>query len=274
VVVDTKVVAPERKIAHPLRKGEAKSQRDAEIIRMLDVDGLEPHEVARRTGLSYPRILQIRNEAGSGRTRLMVALRNAADERGQVAMANWSQMVAFTNISTHEAKHLVMTSLARAGLLIYVETQNQNGNGSPFKRITITPKGLRWKGATGKDNAVDLVTTQEIAPRVHESIQPPLPENTEKSVPEVPETPENDENGSREPEMELQAPEKAPETGFAVLYPTLHRLRSRKADLEATAKTLELYGLEVEAVAALDAAGPSSDLEREILSYIAANEEE
>ena len=88
---------------------------------------------------------------------------------------------------------------------------------------------------------------------------------TPKSAPETPKS-------APEPENRPQSTDPVDFEGFKLMYPLLAGLRSKKDDLSQAAKFLERYGLDAQAIAAIEASEEKpTPLEAEILRYMASH---
>jgi hypothetical protein len=294
--VEQTIVAKARKRVTHLSP-EARSARDAEVVKMLETKDVK--EVARLTGLTTSRILQIRNEQGSGRTRLMLALQEAADERGRVSRP-LSEIAPPLGLDMHNATHLVRHSLKRAGLVHFIEVKGSNGDQQNFKELTLTKKGLAFVGAAGsKGSAKAMAETkpfvaQAVADAALDEAEHTNGVHTAKPKPVALEPDSDDIDVQAQPVIEplvvvhrdthaasdevVDITAKLPDQHRyyddpLTDFPLLRKLRERKAQLTAAAKTLESHGLVEEALSALDAAEPHNELEAEILRFIERQEE-
>lgn len=268
----------DRKSYRPLH-GEALKDRDQKVLRLLE-SGTDYKDIAREMNITTARVSQIKTAANSGRSRLMLALQAEAGDDRRVARP-LPEITKPLGLGTHEAKHLVMKSLARAGLVTFVEGGN-NGDKTPFKELRLTERGLKWRPPATVTPLPAPKPTRELDTTHFVGDDCPGGHSWFKHEPETaetaPETPETAPEPVSEPvtvswELETasevaETPETAPEPSFQTKYPYIALLISRKTELEAAAKVLEAHGLDDLATEALIAAEPKDGLEREILRYL------
>lgn len=231
-------------------RGQAKVVRDSAVMDALN-EGLSYAEAAHLFGLNASHVRTIKSEAmhrsNSNRTRLMRALQQAANSRGEIQGDHFKEFVNRHHIDAHEAKHILMKGLSRAGLVTYVQN-NQGNASSPFKVIKLTSKGMIWQ--------MPAEVQLEEAPEALET---------------VPEEPEEMSKRLQEHLDGLGDVLRAEKERFGETYPLLAALRSRKEDLKGAADILDRHGFTEQALAILDSAEPKDPLEKEILAYMRFN---
>jgi hypothetical protein len=262
---------------------EERRRRDAEVIRMSE-EGVPRLEIAKKFGLTGPRVSQITNGGGqssSVREHLLLVLQEFADERGRVD-APFHEIMAKLKESGSRTDGRIIVQLLRNGLRKagYVHTVWSNGHThetASFTEIRLTEKGLKWR----PERVRTLIPSQprfsgQQAPEIAETVEAEPPKQSEEPPePETAETGSEAATGGPDPDATTvifaETRQEAERMGFGLMYPLLARLRARKVDLENAAKILDSHGLAEAALAAIEASEPKDPLEIEILRYMASH---